>query len=134
MMTKVGLGLVALAFGGVVAIRLSATGAAQNRVDEFNRRKKRHEGQNSLAAIYDLGQTMMSQVNPLDQRGRLERVLGAAANKAYPSATTAKPSMPAKSLSRVTSVAPKASAVAAIQRSFSSSGRPLCRRASLTEA
>lgn len=52
----------------------------------------------------------------------------------YSSATTGKPSMPPKSLSRLTSVAPSTSAVAAIHRSFSSSVRPRCWRVSLTAA
>jgi hypothetical protein len=41
----------------------------------------------------------------------------------YAGVTTDKPSIPKKSLSRLTGVAPNASAVAATQRSFSSSTR-----------
>jgi len=48
--------------------------------------------------------------------------------------TTDKPLIPLKSLSRLTSVAPIASAVAATHRSFSSSLRPRCWRAALTTA
>ncbi len=48
--------------------------------------------------------------------------------------TVESPSMETKSRSRVTSVAPTAIAVAAIQRSFSSKLRPRCSRARLTPA
>ena len=52
----------------------------------------------------------------------------------YAKATTGNPSMLSKSLSRLTNVAPSASAVAATHRSFSSRLRPRCWRASLTAA
>jgi hypothetical protein len=54
--------------------------------------------------------------------------------RAYSNLTTGNPSISAKSLSLLTSVAPRASAVAAIQRSFSSSVSPRCCRASFTDA
>jgi len=51
--------------------------------------------------------------------------------RSYFGATTDKPGIPAKSLSRVTSFAPSARAVAATHRSFSSNMSPLCWRVSL---
>jgi hypothetical protein len=55
-------------------------------------------------------------------------------SQAYSGTKTGNPSIPLKSASRLTSVAPKASAVAAIHRSFSSNASPQFCRATLIAA